>query len=165
MPMPSATSVVGRAIAATGSSAWRPSLGANAVQAASAAETNISAAALRIGHGSQSFVRGSAQRQPHAEVRAGLAVSHELDRAAVRLHALGNDGQPDARSADGAALRPPALIKGLEDPVAIFWMHARPVVADVHDEIGGVHSRADVDGASGRSELEGVGQQVLEHEL
>src|SRR5687768_4997121 len=112
--MPSATSA-GPAVGVVGSAAWRPSPVPSAVQAASAAETRSAGAALRIGHGSQSFVAGAPQRQPHSEVRAGLPVSQELDGAAVRLDALGNDGQPDARSADGASLRPPALIKGFED--------------------------------------------------
>src|SRR5262245_25899333 len=152
--MPSLT-FAGSSVGTIGSVGWRPSVVPSAVQAASAAETRMRSAALRIGHGSQAFVRGSAQRQPDPEVGAGLAILQELDRAAVCLNALGNDGQPDAGSADRTSLRPPALIEGFEDSRAIFGMHARTVVADVHDEIVALHARTDVDRAASRSELDG----------
>src|SRR5262245_38175177 len=164
MPTLSAASA-GRAVAVDGSVACRSSPGLSDMHEVNAAAIRSRGAALRIGHGPQSFVPDSAQRQPHSEMRAGLAVTQELDRAAVRLDALGNHGQPDARSADGASLLPPALKKGLEDSVGVFGMHTGTIVADVHDEIVALHPRADVDRAAARSELDGVRQQVLEHEL
>src|SRR6185503_8803425 len=136
--MPSATSA-GRASVAAGAAACRPSPApSKAAHALSAAESRMRAA-LRIGHRAYFLVGRSAQRQPHAEVRAGLAVTQQLDRAAVGCHALRDDGKPDARSAHGSALRPPALIKGLEDPIAVVGMHAGTIVADVHDEIVALH--------------------------
>ena len=96
---------------------------------------------------------------------AGRFAAHEVDGAAVRLHAFGDDGQADAGAADRAALRPPPLIERLEDPIAVVGVHAGAVVADVHDEIVALHSRADVDRAAARRELDRVRQQVLEHEL
>src|SRR5690242_14456951 len=132
MPMPSATSA-GRASVAVGTAASRSPALPNGVHPASAAQSS-SRAALRIGHRAQLLVAGSAQRQPHPEMCAGLAVAHELDRAAVRRHAFGDDRKPNASSADGTALRPPALIKSLEDSIAVVGMHAGTIVAHVHDE-------------------------------
>src|SRR5262245_32152517 len=162
--MPSAA-FVGRASAAVDDVLSRPPPAPwNAVQAASAAASN-SVATLRIGHRPQALVVGSPERQPNLEMGAGLAVSHELHGAAVSLHALGYHRQADAGSADGASLGPPALIKGLEDSVAVLGMHAWTIVADVHDEIVALHSATDVNRAAARSELDGVRQQILEHKL
>ena len=83
----------------------------------------------------------------------------------MRLHAFGDDGQADARAADRAALRPPALVERLEDAIAVVGVHAGPIVADVDDEVVALHSGADVNRAAVRSEFDGVRQQVLEHEL
>ncbi len=83
----------------------------------------------------------------------------------MRLHAFGDDRQADAGSADGAALRPAPLVERLEDPVAVIGMHAGAIVADVDDELVALHARPDVNRAAARRELDGVRQEVLEHEL
>src|ERR1700741_631337 len=107
--MPSATFAEGPAGAAIAVgcrvASWLPS----DMQPASVAQSS-SGATLPIGHHAQALVGGAPERQPHLETSAGLSVAHELDGAAVRLHAFGDDRQADTRSANGAALRPPPLI-------------------------------------------------------
>src|SRR5688500_12195678 len=115
--MPPSPAAAGRSTnTVDGAEARSPDAPPNDEQPASikaGAEASSNASALTIGHRPQPFVGGAPQRQPHAEMRARPFVANQVDRAAVGLHALGDDRQADPRAADGAALRPPALIERL----------------------------------------------------
>src|SRR6185295_20423099 len=98
-----------------------------ALQPQSTAASSVSVS-LAIDHRQHAFVRRAPQRQPHLEVGARVRAANERHRAAMGLDALGHDRESDARSTDGAALMPPALVERLEDPFAILGVHAGAVV-------------------------------------
>src|SRR5882672_1636281 len=123
------------------------------------------AAALTIDHRQYALVGGATQGQANLEVRPGLVASDQLHRAAVRLDALGDDRESDARASDGASLGPAALVKGLEDSIGVLGVNPGPVVRDVDHEVVAVHARANRDHAAARREFDRVRHQVLEHEL
>src|SRR5512138_2140771 len=125
----------------------------DALQPQSAATSRVSVS-LAIDHRQYTFVRRAPERQPHLEVGARVHAANERHGAAVGLDALGDDGKPDSRTADRAALRAPALVERLEDALAVLGVHAGAVVRHVDHELGALHLGGNLDRPVAWSELD-----------
>src|ERR1019366_4325922 len=111
--------------------------------------------------GRQPWSRGQLddERAPSARLR------HHANRAAVRLHHMTRDGQPEPRSLPIALARAVGLPEALKDAGEVLGPDADPGVA--HHQLDPAlleeGTRADRDPALRRGELDRVVNQVAQH--
>src|SRR5216684_8729095 len=78
---------------------------------------------------SVSRCRQKDEREDRAALRSGV----DPGAAAMRFHDLRDDGETQPGAVRGGGLAPP---EALEDPLAVFLRHPRPMVADVDAAVG-----------------------------
>src|SRR5438270_9399104 len=93
--------------------------------------------------------------------RLGL---EDLDAAAARVDELRDHGKADSGASDMAALRGLALVKGLENSIALFGRDAGPAVDHIQYQLLAFGAGLNRYRAAARGELDGIRQQVVENE-
>src|SRR2546427_11405573 len=102
----------------------------------------------------------SAPRQLEREAAALADLALQVDAAAVRLHDVAHDGEPEAGRAELAAVG--TLHEALEDALALLGGDAGPAVGDGHEHRALCRSGLDPNATAARRVAERVGDQVGE---
>src|SRR5262245_1576688 len=87
------------------------------------------------------------------------------DVAVMRQYALADNGKPDTRAADMAVAGLPPLVEGLEYQFAFVVRNARAFVRYVDADAIAVLFGAYMNRRSGRRELHGIGDQVIQYDF
>ena len=98
-------------------------------------------------------------------MRAGKLAVNNLHRTAVRLHEFAHHGKTDARSLQRAAVGRRPGVEGLEHLLPLARRDAGTGVSEIDDGRRAVRIGMQVDGAAAWREFQGIGQQVVEHQL
>src|SRR5258706_16139860 len=99
------------------------------------------------------------------KTRAGTRGIGYFNCAAMEFHEFLGDGQAQSRAAKAARRTVVSLPEGFEDNLAPSRQNTRSAV--LHDEFhqSGLGGQSEMDLAAGRSELEGVREQIEENPL
>src|SRR6516225_745511 len=103
-----------------------------------------------------------ARGELHLKRRSFARRRHHPDAAAVHLHDLFGDGEPEARAAFGLGVGAVHLVELLEDPILLVEWYSRSGVCYGDGEMAVPRARSDAHFA-GVGELDGVAHEVEQH--
>src|ERR1039457_3278556 len=100
------------------------------------------------------------RRKLHAEDASASELALDLDRAALELHDVLDDGEAEAGSRPRLRTGPVDLIEALEDAVLLRPRNARTLIGDRENRGSNRRHRAESDDASVRGKLDRVVDEI-----